>query len=118
MFRSSAIRCSSLFLGALLWNSALAANDWEDPEIVGRNKLAPTATMFRFDTPEQAMAGGRDESPYVKLLAGDWKFKYVATPEERPGTSTRRTLLTLIGTTSKCRPIGNVKALVNRSIQT
>ena len=38
---------------------AFAANDWEDPEIIGRNKLPPTATMFRFNTPEQAMIGGR-----------------------------------------------------------
>jgi beta-galactosidase len=64
--------------------AAFAANDWEDPEIIGRNKLAPTATMFRFDTPEQAMTGGRDQSPYVKLLDSKWKFKFVKTPEERP----------------------------------
>jgi beta-galactosidase len=63
---------------------AFAANDWEDPEIIGRNKLTPTATMFRFDTPEQAMTGGRDQSPYVKLLDGTWKFKFVKTPDERP----------------------------------
>jgi beta-galactosidase len=84
MLRSSALGCYSLLVIALLWNSVFAANDWEDPEIVGRNKLAPTATMFRFDSSAQVMTGSRDDSPYVKLLSGDWKFKYVGTPEERP----------------------------------
>jgi beta-galactosidase len=73
-----------LLLVAWLWNSVSAANDWEDPEMIGRNKLAPTATMFRFDSPARAMTGSRDDSPYVKLLDGDWKFKYVGTPEDRP----------------------------------
>ncbi len=74
---------SFLFAIATLLNPLFAANDWEDPELIGRNKLSPTATMFRFDTPEQAMQGGRDESPYVKLLAGDWKFQYAKNPDER-----------------------------------
>jgi beta-galactosidase len=65
-------------------NVVAAANDWENPEVIGRNKLPPTATMFRFETAEQAMQGGRDESPYVKLLAGDWKFFWVKNPDERP----------------------------------
>jgi beta-galactosidase len=83
MFR--VVRSSALvfFLG-LHAASSFAANDWEDPEMIGRNKLAPTATMFRFDTPEQAITGNHDSSPYVKLLDGTWKFKFVKTPDERP----------------------------------
>ncbi len=70
--------------------SAFAANDWEDEQVIGRNKLPPRATFFRFDTAEQALNAtrenfGRADSPYVKLLNGDWKFHWVETPEERPG---------------------------------
>lgn len=84
MIRSSVVGCCSLLLVTLFWNSVSAANDWEDPEIIGRNKLDPNATMFRFDSADQALTGGRDESPYVKLLDGTWKFKYVGTPDKRP----------------------------------
>lgn len=65
------------------------ANDWEDPAVFGRNKLPPRATFFRFDTAEVALAAlesgnGRDASPYVELLNGDWKFHYAAQVEQRP----------------------------------
>lgn len=76
------------FLFSLCLNAsaqeATTANDWENPEVIGRNKLPATATMFRFDTAEQAREGGRDESPNVKLLDGKWKFHWVKLPEERP----------------------------------
>jgi beta-galactosidase len=61
-----------------------AANDWEDPEIIGRNKLDPVATFYRFSDRATALEGTRSNSPYMKLLNGTWKFKYVRTPEERP----------------------------------
>ena len=83
MSRSLLYLCLNVVIFVAASDITFAANDWEDPEVIGRNKLDPTATMFRFDTPEQAMEGGRDESPYVKLLAGQWKFHFVKTPEER-----------------------------------
>lgn len=52
--------------------------------MIGRNKLDPVATFFRFDDAEAARSGDRDSSPYVKQLGGTWKFHYVGTPEERP----------------------------------
>lgn len=64
--------------------AARAANDWEDPQVIGRNKLAPVATMYRFDDADSARDGDRDSSPYVKLLNGTWKFHYVGSPDERP----------------------------------
>ncbi len=74
---------------ALTAGPASAANDWENPEVFRVNKLAPRATFYRFDTAEAArdatrVNGGRGDSPYVKSLNGDWRFKYVGTPEERP----------------------------------
>ncbi|TWT77831.1 Beta-galactosidase [Posidoniimonas polymericola] len=61
-----------------------SAVDWEDQTVISRNKLAPHATFFRFDTAEDARDGSRDDSPYVKLLNGTWKFHWVANPDERP----------------------------------
>ncbi len=58
--------------------------DWENPSIIGRNKLDSRATFFRYDTPAEAKVGSRDTSPYIELLNGDWKFFYSGSPEERP----------------------------------
>jgi beta-galactosidase len=52
--------------------------------MIGRNKLAPVATFYRFPDRAAALEGTRTNSPFVKLLNGTWKFKYVRTPEERP----------------------------------
>lgn len=71
---------------------AVAANDWENEQVIGRNKLPSRATYYRFDTAEQALNAtrenfGRADSPYVKLLNGDWKFHWVGKTEERPDES-------------------------------
>jgi beta-galactosidase len=68
---------------------AYAANDWENPAVFAVNKLPPRATFYRFDTAEAARdatraGGGRYDSPYVKSLNGDWRFKYVGKVDERP----------------------------------
>lgn len=64
--------------------SALGANDWENQAVIARNKLPARSTFWRFDTVEQALSGERDDSPYVKLLNGKWRFQWVSTPAERP----------------------------------
>lgn len=84
MSRTVYFACS-FYLFFLLGNINLtAANDWEDPQVIDRNKLPATATMYRFDSAEAARDGTRDDSPYVKLLNGTWKFDWVKTPEQRP----------------------------------
>ncbi|MBX3433514.1 MAG: DUF4981 domain-containing protein [Pirellulales bacterium] len=80
--RATATSAAAAFL--MSGGLAGAGNDWEDHQVIGRNKLDVTATMVRFDDAAAARAGSRDDSPYVKLLNGTWKFKYVGTPEERP----------------------------------
>lgn len=77
-------RCTLILVLFSLLPAYVHANDWEDPSVISRNKLPPTATFWRFDTAAAAKEGGRDDSPYVKLLNGDWKFHWVRTPEERP----------------------------------
>ena len=50
--------------------------DWENPQIVGRNKEPDSATLMPYATRAQALAGRRLESPYCKVLNGTWRFSY------------------------------------------
>ncbi len=61
-----------------------AANDWENPEMIGRNKEPGHATMMVYPDAASARKGVRDESPYFKLLNGRWKFHWVPKPVLRP----------------------------------
>ncbi|MCA9239307.1 MAG: hypothetical protein KDA37_03870, partial [Planctomycetales bacterium] len=45
------------------------ANDWEDPAVIGRNKLPPRATFYRFDTPDAAKSGWELASEAVRDYA-------------------------------------------------
>ena len=61
-----------------------AAPDWEDEKIFRINKEAPRAVSMPFPTEESALNSKRLESPYAKLLNGDWKFHWVDHPDKRP----------------------------------
>jgi len=58
--------------------------DWENPLVLGINKEAPRATSLPYADLESARLGGREATPYVKLLNGDWKFHWVGRPADRP----------------------------------
>jgi len=62
----------------------IQANDWEDPEMIGRNKEAPHATLMPFADAATAESGDRTASPWFKSLNGDWKFNWSPNPAERP----------------------------------
>ena len=64
--------------------SSVAATDWEDPQVIGRNKEAPHATLIPFANAAAAKQGNREASPFYRLLNGEWKFHWAPTPEERP----------------------------------
>ena len=64
--------------------SAAEVNDWENPQMIGRNKEAACAMFYRFPDTQAAARGTRESSPYLKSLNGPWKFHWVKTPEERP----------------------------------
>lgn len=59
-------------------------NDWENPQIVGINKLQAHATGLPY--PDEATALQRDPtlSPWVCDLNGDWTFSLVANPNSVP----------------------------------
>jgi beta-galactosidase len=65
--------------------------DWEDPQLIGQNRLAPHATMLVYPNVEtakkvDAMATleNRSKSPWFRSLNGDWKFLWSASKEDRP----------------------------------
>lgn len=83
---NSTIACK-LFMALLLLAGSLTAqtqNDWENPSVIGINKEQPHAILYPFDTYEQAIEGHHDNSQWIQMLNGDWKFNWVKHPDERP----------------------------------
>jgi len=60
------------------------AGEWQDPAVIGVNKLPPHATLLPYATVEQALEGTREASPFHLSLNGDWRFRHVNTPADRP----------------------------------
>ena len=58
-------------------------NNWENPQIVGTNRLPARAHTFAYPDDASALAGERAASPWFKLLNGVWKFHYAPTPAEQ-----------------------------------
>jgi len=58
--------------------------DWENQAVFRINKEAPRATSMPFPSKELAAGKGRLESPWCKLLNGNWKFSYTGNPATRP----------------------------------
>ena len=59
-------------------------HDWEDPEIIQRNKEDSHADFFPFESIEKALAENKNASKYYQLLNGKWKFHFVKKPQDRP----------------------------------
>lgn len=59
-------------------------NDWENPGVVGRNRLGSRAYSFIYPDEASAKAGEREASPWFCLLNGKWKFHYAQTPAQAP----------------------------------
>jgi beta-galactosidase/beta-glucuronidase len=58
--------------------------DWENPQVVGRNKQPAHATLLPYADVAMALAGERNNSPYFKLLNGNWQFHFAPTPAAAP----------------------------------
>ncbi|MDR2497361.1 MAG: DUF4981 domain-containing protein [Tannerellaceae bacterium] len=52
--------------------------DWENPEVFAVNKEETRATAIPYPSQAAAIANNPQESPYFKLLNGNWKFKWSA----------------------------------------
>ncbi len=66
----------------VLFNSQ--PNDWENLEVLERNREKPHATLVPYASEENALAGQRGGSPYFKLLNGQWSFCYATSPANAP----------------------------------
>ena len=62
----------------------MAHNDWENPQVIGRNKLPGHAPLGAYPDAATALAGDRAASPNVRLLNGAWQFLLVRGPEQAP----------------------------------
>ncbi len=79
---ATALTAAMLLFPALL--SGLAAEDWENPEMVGWRKEAGHATLMPFQDIETALKGVPEDSAYYQSLNGKWKFHWVRKPADRP----------------------------------
>ncbi|UHG90717.1 glycoside hydrolase family 2 TIM barrel-domain containing protein [Spirosoma oryzicola] len=77
----------SLFLVNLTASTyAQTLPDWENPAVISQNTEKPHATLVPFATEQQALTSTDwRTSPYVKLLNGTWKFRWLKHPNQVPG---------------------------------
>ena len=59
---------------------------WTTPEVSGFGRLPMRATAYPFADAASALGVGRDSSPFVLDLNGDWRFALVDRPEAAPAT--------------------------------
>lgn len=59
-------------------------NEWENPNIIDRNKEEAHAQFVLFSNADRAMSLDDNESEFYKSLNGRWKFDIVKKPSERP----------------------------------
>lgn len=55
-------------------------NDWENPEILERNREIAHSTIIPYHDVESAINEKREDSKYFKSLNGKWKFNYSVAP--------------------------------------
>ena len=58
--------------------------DWENPKVIGINRLPAHATLKPHATLAGALSGKYADSPYFKDLCGEWKFQWVPKPADTP----------------------------------
>ncbi len=62
----------------------VAAIDWQDQSVLHINTVDPHATMAVYENEIDAIAMDSTQSERMQLLNGDWKFKWVAGPSDKP----------------------------------
>ena len=59
-------------------------HDWENPEMIGQNKLDGHAYSTSFSNSTAALENDRSQSPFYQSLNGQWKFHWSEKPADRP----------------------------------
>lgn len=70
------------FVGNMVAQTSV--NDWENPEIIGKNKMAAHVDVIPFQNEEIAKEGDSRKSAYYQSLNGEWNFKWSRNPDKRP----------------------------------
>lgn len=60
------------------------AKDYENPAMVGSNKVAPHAFYLPYDGVEKAMEGNSESSALIMSLNGSWDYKWALNPDQSP----------------------------------
>jgi len=74
----------AFLLTCLLRLNSQQLPDWENPDIVGINKVKPHSTMIPYPDERMAVENNRVSSPNFQLLNGYWKFNWVEKPADVP----------------------------------
>ena len=64
-------------------NNSSKRKDWENTYVFKVNTEPPHNTLMPFESVETSLKGA-EHSPYYQSLNGDWKFKWVKKPMDRP----------------------------------
>ena len=75
---------STLIMLGLFLQGYSQQNDWENPEMIGKNKLPAHNTSISFPNMADAMKVDIKTSSRYKSLNGQWKFAWTPTPESAP----------------------------------
>jgi beta-galactosidase len=59
-------------------------NDWENQNVLERNKLPPRASFVPFASMEELKTGNPEASSFYISLNGLWKFRFSEKPGDRP----------------------------------
>ena len=72
-----------LLFALISWNGN-SQEFWKDKQVYTFGTQPHACTHHIFADTESALKGDYKSSPYYKSLAGDWKFNWVETPEDKP----------------------------------
>ena len=73
----------TFFLLMLISLGLSAQNDWENEQVIGRNKMPARATSYSFPSEELALKGDRTQARFLSLN-GEWLFHFEADSKNRP----------------------------------
>ncbi|WP_198673627.1 glycoside hydrolase family 2 TIM barrel-domain containing protein [Algibacillus agarilyticus] len=77
------ITVSSLLIFGAFSQQSMAANDWENPEVIQINKMPARATSYSYTAQSLALKSDRLASELISLN-GSWKFKFASDTSNRP----------------------------------
>jgi len=76
----------SVFVCMWAWCQSLCAAhpDWEDEQVIGRNKELGRATSLPYPDRDSAVVATREATPFYLSLNGKWRFHWSPDPASRP----------------------------------